>query len=82
MTDDDNGFEHDPTSRSGLKYAISNLIHQFGTLDNISLAIIINVFFFSVGVVLFYILSGWLSFVAGVWAILNILPVIQWVLQV
>jgi len=62
-----------------LKLSISNLFDEFGSADT-QLAIVINLGLASIGVVLWLVASGWLAWVGAIWATLNVLPVVQWVI--
>lgn len=78
MVDDELGY--DPTTTTGkLRFIIGNLWSNVGQ-TSIGIGILINTSLCLVGLVAFWLTTGWLSYVALVWAILNILPVIQWVL--
>jgi hypothetical protein len=64
-----------------LKYSINNLWDEWGNVDSIGLGIVINLGLAAIGVLGYVWLSGILAYVAAVWAILNVLPVLQWVLR-
>lgn len=78
---DEEPFADAPSSKTGrVKYAISNLWDDFGHVDNPYLGLVINCGLASLGLVLFVATSGLVSYLGVVWALLNLLPVFQWVL--
>lgn len=82
MTDQDSDFQDMPTGRTArLKYSISNLWDQWGNVDNEWLGAVINVGLAMFGVVAFVFGSGLVSWAGAAWAVLNLVPVIQWVLR-
>jgi len=82
MTGDDSPFEDAPTDKLGrLRYSISTLWDDFGRADHMIVGLAVNVALSLVGVAVFVLTSGVLSYAGAVWAIINILPVVQWVLR-
>lgn len=81
MTNDDNPYRDAPDGKlARLRYSISTLWEGFGNVDSVGLGIVINCGLAALGVVVFVATSGLLSYAGAVWAILNIAPVVQWVL--
>jgi len=82
MTDDENPYSDAPSGKlNRLKYAISTLWNDFGRADHMIVGLAVNVALSLVGVAVFILTSGVLSYAGAVWAIINILPVVQWVLR-
>jgi len=81
MSDDESDFAEMPSGKvARLKYSINNLWEDFGNVDSIGLGIVINLGLAAIGVIGYVWLSGLVAYVALVWAILNVLPILQWVL--
>lgn len=64
-----------------LQLSVSNLWSEFGSTDNILAGLAINLSLALVGVLVWYTTTGWLSFAGAVWAILNVLGIVSWVMQ-
>lgn len=64
-----------------LKLSLSNLIHEFGSSESIGFALVINLGLAAIGVAVYLGTSGLLSFVGGLWAIINLLGIVAWVLR-
>lgn len=64
-----------------LQLSISNLWSEFGTTENILAGLAINIGLALVGVAVWYTSSGWISFAGAVWAILNVLGIVSWVMN-
>jgi len=79
---DDNDFSDIPTGKTArLRYSINNLWDQWGNVDNERLGLVINLGLASFGVLAWVAFSGLLAWAGVAWAVLNIVPVIQWVLR-
>lgn len=79
MTEDN--LEPIPDDRLGrLRYSITNLWDMWGRIDSVALGLAINVALALVGVVVYLTTSGWLAFAGAVWAMLNFLGPLKWVL--
>jgi len=82
MGDDESDFADMPSGKvARLKYSINNLWGEWGNVDSIGLGIVINLGLAAFGFIGYAFLSGIPSYVALVWGIVNILPIIQWVLR-
>lgn len=81
MSDDENPYADVPTGRiARLKHSVTHLLGEFGSADNVQLGIVINVGLALPGLAVFLATSGILSWIGAVWFLLNILPVVQWVI--
>lgn len=70
-----------PTGRfAQLQLSISNLWDEFGQTESIGLALVINLGLAALGMIGYVALSGIPSYIAGVWAVLNLLGIVKWVL--
>lgn len=87
MTDDENPYADRPDGKvAQVRYSIANLWSEFGNVDNIQLGIVINVGLGLLGLpVVWFGLNAMpgtaglvVAFIGAVWAIVNILPVVQW----
>ena len=77
------GDESDPprmTSVAGLRYSLGTLFERFGTADNPAIGILINGSLALVGIALAIVTSGLVQWAAGVWALVNLMPIVQWVM--
>lgn len=64
-----------------LHQSISNLWEEFGSTDSPLFGLVVNGGLASIGVVVAVSTTGVIQFIAGVWAILNLLGIIAWVLR-
>lgn len=78
MSDDE--LDLDNQGLSDLKFSIQTLWERFGNVDSMVVGTIINLLLASLGILVFVATTGWLSYLGVVWAIMNLLPIVQWVL--
>lgn len=64
-----------------LQLSITNLWDEFGSTDSPLFGLVVNGGLAMLGVVVWWATTGWVSFSAGVWAILNLLGIISWVFR-
>lgn len=64
---------------SNLKISLSNLLNELGSTEKIGLALVINSGLASIGLVVYLLTDGWVSFVGLVWVIINLWGIVQWV---
>lgn len=64
-----------------LKISVRQLIKEFGHTDNLLVGVLVSIALALPGVAVWFFLSGWVAWVGAVWALLNLLPIIQAVLQ-
>ncbi len=67
-------------SKDDLRISLENLLHDFGSTDNPLLGLVINLGLASIGVVAYLELGGVAAIVGLVWAIINVLGVVKWVI--
>lgn len=79
MTDDE--IEMPDGRLARLQYSITNLWDQFGNVDSIQLGIVINVGVGLLGLLLYALTDGWLAVAGIAWFVLNVFPVLRWVMQ-
>jgi len=80
MTDDESDYAGMPSGRlARLKYAIGNLWSGYGNVDSVGLGIVINVGLALVGVLAYAQFEGAIAIIGAIWAVLNLVPVVQWV---
>lgn len=80
MTEDESDYADVPSGKlTQLKFSISNLWDEYGHTDTLGYAFAVNLSMASLGMVVFLVLDGWLSYAGAVWAIFNSYPIIQWV---
>lgn len=65
---------------SDLRYSLENLYEDFGSTENPLLGLAINLGLASIGVVAYLELSGVAAIVGLLWAIINVLGVVKWVI--
>lgn len=65
---------------SDLRVSLENLIHDFGSTDNPFLGLVINLGLASIGVVVYLEFGGLAAIVGLMWAIINVLGVVKWVI--
>lgn len=66
---------------SDLQLAISNLWDEFGSTDNIGLALVINGGLAAIGVIAWLALDGVAAYAGLVWAIINLSGILKWVFR-
>lgn len=64
-----------------LKLSIRNLIAEFGHTDNLLFGVLLSIALALPGVAVWFLLSGWVAWIGAVWALLNLLPILQAVMQ-
>lgn len=80
MTDNESDYSDIPDGKlNQLKFSISNLWDEYGHTDTLGLAFVINAGMILLGVLVFVLTTGWLSYAGAVWALFNSYPIIQWV---
>jgi len=78
MTENESDYSGMPTGRiARIKYSISNLWDSFGRTDSLGLGVIINLSMIALGIIVYVLSSGLLSYVGAVWAIFNSYPFIK-----
>jgi len=81
MSDDDTEY-YTPESRTDrIKYSVTTLWDDFGRTDSAQLGLVINTGLALLGVIVYILTSGLVSYAGIAWAILNIYPVFQWVIS-
>jgi len=78
---DDSDFDVPTRKRDRLTQSISNLWAEFGTVDSVSLGLVVNLGLALIGVVIWWQTTGLVAFAGAVWAILNLAGIIKWVLK-
>jgi len=78
---DDSDYSDVPTGKvAQLRYSITNLWDDLGSADDPKVGLFVSVLLALVGVFIYVNFSGWVGFAGVVWAILNLLGPIKWVL--
>jgi len=72
---------NDKHSLSELKTSLRTLWHEFGQTDSLTLGIIINTSMVAIGVAGVLLLDGLLQFIACAWLVLNLYPLVEWVVR-
>lgn len=67
-------------SLSDLRLSLENLIEDFGSTENPLLGLVINLGLAAIGVVVYLELSGIIAIAGLMWAIINVLGVVKWVI--
>jgi len=67
-------------SLSDLRLSLENLYDDFGSTDNPLLGLVINLGLASIGVVAYLELGGVAAIAGLLWAIINVLGVVKWVI--
>lgn len=80
MTDPDSDVDVPDGGFAQLKYSITNLWQSFGRTDSVLVAFMVNGMLALLGVLVFLTMDGIPSVLGAIWAILNTLPLVQWVL--
>lgn len=64
-----------------LRLSVLNLWDEFGKADDPRVGVVVNCLAAAAGVALWSVSTGWVSYVGVVWALLNIFPVVEWVIR-
>jgi len=81
MTDDENPYADRPDGKlNQLQYSISNLWDEFGNVDSVGVGLVVNLGLALIGVVIYWQTTGLVAVAGAIWAILNLLGIIKWVL--
>lgn len=81
MTDQDPEYDGIPLrKRDQLAYSITNLIEKYGRATPLA-ATLINSAFILLGVAIWYLATGWVSFAGAVLAIWCAVAILKWVIQ-
>jgi len=67
-------------SKSDLRVSLENLYEDFGSTDNPLLGLVINLGLAAIGVIVYLELGGVVAIAGLLWAIINVLGVVQWVI--
>jgi len=82
MSEPDEPAEWTQYSRLGqLRYSISNLLDDFGHTDSLGFGTVINSSMVLAGVGVYVGLSGWLSYVGAVWALVHVVAIVKGVIE-
>lgn len=65
-----------------IKQSVQGNLSHYREASSVYHDLAINVALGLVGVVVYVYFTGWVSWIGAVWAILNLLPVVTWVMQV
>lgn len=79
---DDSKLELPDGKLTRLKYSITNLWDDLGRTDSAAFGFLVNGGLALIGGVVALFTTGWIQFIAVAWAILNLIPIFKWVLQV
>jgi hypothetical protein len=78
MAENESDYSGMPTGRiARIKYSIHNLWDSFGRTDSLGLGVVINLSMIALGIIVYVLSSGLLSYVGAVWAIFNSYPFIK-----
>lgn len=80
MSEDSEQLEIPDSKRGRLRYSVGNLFENFGSTSSPMLGLVVNLGLAAIGLLVYWQTTGIVAFVAGVWAILNALGVVQWVM--
>lgn len=82
MTEDSDTDFHVPKGKMNqLKYSITNLWDEFGRADSPLIGFLVNGLMIALGIGVYVALSGLAAYVGAVFAILNGLAILKWVLK-
>jgi len=79
---DDTDYSDAPTGKvAQIKYSITNLWDDLGRADDPKVGFFVSLILAASGVFVYAAFDEWVAFAGAVWAILNILGPIKWVLN-
>lgn len=80
MSEDPEPVDIPDSKGARLRFAIGNLFEDFGSTSSWKLGLVVNLGLAAIGLLVYWQTSGIVAFAGGVWMLLNLFGVVQWVI--
>jgi len=82
MSEADDPAEWTQYGRLGqVRYSVSNLLDEFGHTDSLGFGAVVNTAMVLLGAGVYWGLSGWVSYVGAVWALIHVVAIVKGVIE-